>query len=99
MVIERLHKKWEKNSESVLPSDIQRDLLRFTVDITTSLFGFSMNTLEQEGSAIQDQMEKIFPIIFKRVNMPIPWCKIIRLKSDKEFDITVLQLYSDLRIS
>lgn len=46
MVIERLHKKWEKNSESGLPSDIQRDLLRFTVDITTSLFGFSMNTLE-----------------------------------------------------
>lgn len=44
-------------------------------------------------------MEKIFPIIFKRVNMPITWCKIIRLKSDKEFDITVLQLYSDLRIS
>ncbi|MFT6502618.1 MAG: cytochrome P450 [Crocinitomicaceae bacterium] len=92
-VIERLHKKWEKNAESGLPFDIQRDLLRFTVDITTSLaFGFPMNTLEQEGSAIQDQMEKVFPMIFKRINMAIPWYKIIRFKSDKEFDSAVLQM-------
>ncbi|NRA12048.1 MAG: cytochrome P450, partial [Crocinitomicaceae bacterium] len=92
-VIERLHKKWEKDAETGIPFDIQRDLLRFTVDITTSLaFGFPMNTLEQEGSAIQGQLEKIFPMIFKRINMPIPWYKLVRSKSDKEFDAAVIEM-------
>lgn len=89
-IIERLYNKWEKNAENSEPFDIQRDLFRFTVDITSSLaFGFPMNTLEQEGSAIQDHMEKVFPMIFKRINQPIPWYKLVKSKADKEFDVAV----------
>jgi len=92
-IIERLHKKWEKEAEKGEAFDIQRDLFRFTVDITTTLaFGFPMNTLEQEGSAIQDHMEKVFPMIFKRINMPIPWYKLVKSKSDKEFEAAVVEM-------
>lgn len=92
-IIEKLYNKWEKEAEKGEPFDIQRDLFRFTVDITSSLaFGFPMNTLEQEGSAIQDHMEKVFPMIFKRINEPIPWYKIIKSKSDKEFDVAVVEM-------
>lgn len=92
-IIERLYNKWEQEAEKGEPYDIQRDLFRFTVDITSSLaFGFPMNTLEQEGSAIQDHMEKVFPMIFKRINQPIPWYKIIKNKADKEFDLAVVEM-------
>lgn len=92
-VIERLYKKWEKEAEIGEPFDISKDLFRFTVDITSSLaFGYPMNTLEQEGSAIQDHMEKVFPMIFKRINMPIPWYKVVRSKEDKEFDEAVKEM-------
>jgi cytochrome P450 len=64
--------------------------LRFTVDVTSSLaFGYDINTIEQEGGVIQDQLEKIFPTIFKRINMAIPWYKFIKSKADREYDEAV----------
>jgi hypothetical protein len=41
--------------------DVQQDLMRYTVDVTTNLaFGYDMNTLENEGDVIQGHLEKIF---------------------------------------
>ena len=92
-VLERLYKKWSQRAESGESFVIQQDLLRFTVDVTSSLaFGYPMNTIEEQGSPIQDQMAKVFPMIFKRINMPIPWYKIYRSKEDKEFDIAVEEM-------
>lgn len=92
-VLERLYNKWSKDAEKGEPFDIQRDLLRFTVDITTTLaFGIEMNTLEQEGGAIQDHMEKVFPMIFYRINQPIQWHKLVKRKEDKAFDLAVQEM-------
>lgn len=92
-VLKRLYDKWQKDAASGQAFDIQKDLFRFTVDVTASLaFGYPMNTIEQEGSAIQDHMAKVFPMIFKRINMPIPWYKLRRTKDDKEFDIAVTEM-------
>ena len=89
-VLERLYNKWKQHADSEEAFDIQKDLFRFTVDVTASLaFGYPMNTLEQEGSAIQDHMNKVFPTIFNRLNMPIPWYKLYKKKGDKEFDVAV----------
>ncbi len=93
ITLERLYNKWKKNAESGEPFDIQRDLLRFTVDITSTLaFGTEMNTLEQEGGAIQDHMEKVFPMIFYRINLPIQWHKLIKRKADREFEQAVQEM-------
>tara|TARA_B100000809_G_scaffold251257_1_gene284584 strand:+ start:2081 stop:3481 length:1401 start_codon:yes stop_codon:yes gene_type:complete len=84
--LERLLNKWNKVA-SQSEYDIQQDLLRFTVDVTTSLaFGYKMNTLEEDGDVIQDHLEKIFPTIFKRINSPIPIWRYLKSKSDKVFD-------------
>lgn len=89
-VLERLYNKWKNHADSGETFDIQKDLFRFTVDVTASLaFGYPMNTLEQEGSAIQDHMNKVFPTIFKRLNMPVPWYKLYKTKGDKEFEVAV----------
>lgn len=91
--VEKLYNKWAKNAENGDVFDIQRDLLRFTVDITATLaFGFKMNTLEQEGSAIQDHMEKVFPMIFKRINQPIQWHRLYKNRADKEFEVAVEEM-------
>jgi cytochrome P450 len=72
---------------------IQDDLVRFTVDITSSLaFGFEMNTLEQKGGVIQDYMAKIFPMLFRRLNAPIPFYKVYKNKKDREYDIAMREI-------
>lgn len=91
--VERLHRKWSQRADEGEPFSIQDDLLRFTVDVTTSLaFGYEINTLEQQGGVIQDHMEKIFPMIFKRINEPIPWYRIIKGKKSREFDNAVQEM-------
>ncbi len=92
-VLERLYNKWKKDADSGMPFDIQKDLFRFTVDVTSSLaFGYPMNTIEQEGSAIQDHMAKVFPMMFRRINQPIPWYKWYRTAADKEYDVAVKEM-------
>lgn len=92
-VLERLYRKWEQNAINGDVFDIQKDLLRFTVDVTCSLaFGYPMNTLEQKGGAIQDQMEKVFPMIFKRINMAVPWYKLYQTKEDRAFNEAVEEM-------
>lgn len=89
-VVERFKKKLDRAAKSDQAYDIQKDLIRFTVDVTTILaFGYDMNTLEQEGHVIQDHLEVVFPTIFKRINAPIAWRKYWKTKSDKAFDASL----------
>lgn len=91
--IERLFKKMNAISKTNENYSIQDDLLRFTVDVTTTLaFGIEMNTLEQEGGVIQEHMDKLFPMIFKRINEPFPLYKIYKTKKDREFDKAVKEV-------
>jgi cytochrome P450 len=86
-VVERLFSKWSREAETNNAFDIQQDLLRFTVDVTTSLaFGYPTNTLEEKDDVIQDHMEKIFPMLFHRINAPFPLWRYFKTKKDKAFD-------------
>jgi len=93
-VTTRLLRKWEKDAVEGNEVDIQQDFLRYTVDITTSIaFGIKMNTIEEEGGVIQDHLEKIFPMIFKRINDPIPIYKLLKNKKDKEFEKALREIH------
>lgn len=88
-----LYEKWKKDADANRVIDIQKDLLRFTVDITTLLaFGYDIDTMCQEGGVIQDHLEVIFPTLFKRINMPISWYKLYRTKKDKAFEKAVSEM-------
>ncbi len=96
--VRRLNAKMLAAAETQSDYAVQDDLTRFTVDVTTSLaFGFDMNTLEQKGGVIQEHMEKIFPMIFKRINAPIPWHKIYRRKDDREYDKAFVEIEKQVR--
>jgi len=86
-ILARLKANLDRQADTRTPFVIHDDLLRFTVDVTTSLaFGIDMNTLEQKSGAIQDHMEKIFPMIFRRINNPFPLYKYFPSRRDRAYD-------------
>jgi cytochrome P450 len=86
-VTERLRKRWEREADKGSAVDVQQDLMRYTVDVTTSLaFGYDMNTLENEGDVIQDHLEKIFPAINRRINAVFPYWRYFKLPVDRALD-------------
>lgn len=86
-VTERLKKRWTRAAETGEDVDIQKDLTRYTVDVTTNLaFGYDMNTLEKEGDIIQKHLEIVFPMINARVNAPVPYWRFFRLPKDRQLD-------------
>lgn len=67
--------------------EVQKDLMRYTVDVTTNLaFGYDMNTLEQEEDPIQHHLEKIFPMLSKRIFAPFPYWRYLKLPADYVLD-------------
>lgn len=93
-ITERLYRKWKNDADKGNEVDIQQDFLRYTVDVTTSIaFGIKMNTIEEEGGVIQDHLEKIFPMMFKRINDPIPFYKVVKSKKDKDFDCALKEIH------
>jgi cytochrome P450 len=86
-VTDRLCKRWQTAAERREPTDVQQDLMRYTVDITTNLaFGYDMNTLEKEGDVIQQHLEKIFPKVNSRINAALPYWRYFKLPSDRSLD-------------
>ncbi len=61
--------------------------MRFTVDVTIQLaFGVDANTLETPGPVIQRHLDKVFPIVHRRMIAPYPWWRLVRLPSDRALD-------------
>ncbi len=83
----RLQRRWELAADADTSVDLCRDLMRYTVDITTQLaFGVNVNTLETDGPVIQQQLDKVFPMLGRRVNAPFRYWRYFRLPKDRELD-------------
>ena len=90
---ERLLKRWERAADNGESLDLCRELMRLTVDVTTQLaFGIDFNTVETDGPVIQQNMDKVFPILHVRVNAPVPYWRYFRLPKDRELDRSLAQL-------
>lgn len=90
-VNERLYRRWHSRNNSEI--DVQRELMRFTVDVTTNLaFGYDMNTLEKEGDVIQVHLEKIFPALGRRLGAPFKYWRYFKLPADRELDKAIVAI-------
>ena len=84
---ERLHEVLNKSSENKQPIDMQTMLQRFTVDITSNLaFGYDMNSLNNDDSEFQKNINVIFPMISNRVKAPFPYWRYFKMQKDKELE-------------
>jgi cytochrome P450 len=92
-VTERLKNRWNRAADTRATVDIQQDLMRYTVDVTTNLaFGYDMNTLENDGDVIQQHLEKILPMINRRINAPIAYWRHFRLRDDRSLDRSLVAI-------
>ena len=97
-VTQRLLNKWQKLEAANNKIDVQLEMMRLTVDITSTLaFGHPMNTLEKPDDAIQKQLEKIFPMINSRITAPLPVWRIIKSAKDKELDKALEIIFKNIQ--
>lgn len=92
-ITERLMRRWERAADAETPVDLCRDLMRFTVDVTTQLaFGIDFNTLDTDGPVIQQNLDKVFPMLNWRVNAPFAYWRYVRFPKDRELDRALAQV-------
>jgi cytochrome P450 len=86
-VTERLKKRWDRATSEGQRVDVQEDLMRYTIDVTSNLaFGYDVNTLEDKGDDIQRHLEKVFPMVNRRINAPFPYWHFVKLPADRALD-------------
>ena len=86
-ITERLKNRWSKIADSGQSIDVQKDWMRFTVDITTNFaFGYDINLLEQESDSFQRNLEKLLPAFNRRANAPFPYWHFVKLPSDRAME-------------
>jgi len=92
-VTRRLQRRWGQLAEQGKSMDVQKEMMRYTVDITTNLaFGYDMNTLEEEGDRLQSHLKRVFPMIAYRAFMPVRYWNYLKLPADRVLDKSLLEL-------
>lgn len=86
-VTERLRGRLDEAAKRGEALDVQTLLMRYAVDVTTGLaFGIDMNTQQHPDDPLQGHLDKVFPMLMKRIFAPFPWWRYLRLPSDRAFD-------------
>jgi cytochrome P450 len=73
--------------------EIQRDLMKYTVDVTTWLtLNRDVNTLETESDDFQRDLEQLFPAIARRINAPFPYWRYVQFGRDRRLSKAISRL-------
>lgn len=96
-VTERLMASWCQAARRGEPIDLQASLMRYTVDVTAGLaFGANVNTLEAPHP-LQEHLDKLFPMLFRRINLPFAYWRYLRLPVDREHDRHLAHVHEAVR--
>lgn len=86
-VTERFDRRLAEAARRGEAIDLQAQLMRYTVDVTAGLaFGSDVNTIEGGSDVLQAHLDKVLPMIYRRINMPFPYWRHLRLPIDRAFD-------------
>jgi cytochrome P450 len=89
-VAQRLRTRWTRAAAAGEGIELQPELMRFTVDAIAGLaFGADVNTLESDEEVIQRHLDKIFPMLFKRVFSMVPWWRWFPRAADRQLERSV----------
>ncbi len=97
-VTERLRERLQAAARSGDALDLQSVLMRYTVDVTAGLaFGVDINTQEYPDNPLRSHLDKLFPMLMRRINAPFPWWRYVRLPSDRAFDRHLAHVHAAVR--
>jgi cytochrome P450 len=86
-VTERLRARWARFAAEQRAVDVQLELTRFAVDVTTLLtLGVDLDTLEGRDDGLQSHLERVFPAILHRITAPFSYWRWLRLPRDRAVD-------------
>jgi cytochrome P450 len=94
----RLKARWDRAIATGARVEAQKDLTRYTIDVTANLaFGYDVNTLDQEGDELQRHLERLFPMINRRINSPFPYWHFVKLPADRALDESLSFIQQSIR--
>jgi len=97
-VTERLLAQWRAQAARGEAFDLQTQMMRYSVDVTSGLaFGADVNTLETPEDPLQAHLDKVFPMLRRRINMPIPYWHWFKLPIDRAFDGHLAKVHEAVR--
>lgn len=87
LITERLLNRWNKLAGNGQPIEVDKDWMRFTVDVTTLFaFGFDINLLEKENDDFQRHLERQLPAFNRRASAPFPYWHYVKLPGDRAME-------------
>ncbi len=87
LMTERLKGRLDAAAQAGSWIDLQSTLMRYTVDVTASLaFGIDVNTIQQAQSTLQEHLDKLLPVLMRRMTAPFPVWRYVKLPADYAFD-------------
>jgi cytochrome P450 len=92
-ITERLQRRLDKAADGFREIDILDDFMRYTVDVILNLsFSFPINTLEDDGPSVHNNLEPLLPAINRRLTLPFPYWRYFKLPSDRALDKAIAAL-------
>ncbi len=96
--VERLRRRWERAADHGEAIDPCRDLMRFTARVTMQfVFGVDLGAPESPGASIRHHLAAIFPVLHRRLNLPLPFWRCFRLPSDRALERALAGLKAEVR--
>jgi cytochrome P450 len=90
---DRLRERWTRLARDGTAVDVQLELTRFAVDVTTRLtLGVDLDTLGGRDDGLQSQLEQLFPAVLRRLTAPVPYWRWVRLPEDRKLDRALVAL-------
>ena len=87
IVTDRLRRRWQHAARNAEVLDVQAEVMRYAVDAVTGLaFGVDINTIEREHNELNARLEKVLPMINRRLHAVFPYWRYLRLPVDRAFD-------------
>jgi cytochrome P450/nitrite reductase/ring-hydroxylating ferredoxin subunit len=88
-----LHERWSEHAANGAEVDIDDDLMRFTVDVTTNLvFSTDLRTLESGESELHGHLARVFPAFTRRLMAAVPYWRFVRLPRDRVLDASLAEV-------
>lgn len=94
----RLRGRWRNAAREQRAIPLHADMMRFTIDVIAGLaFGCDINTLESREEVIQEHLDKVLPVLYRRMLTIVPSWRWLKLPADRAVDRSVAAINAAIR--